>query len=300
MTIKPFSSLVATFTGYLLFVFAASSIAQSRNIPLYSGKAPGSESWTWTEKITMAPAPMSASITYNVSSPSLDYYPIRPMPNNGITLLIIPGGGFHVLNTDNEGARIARYFNAVGINCYVLKYRLVQSLTDSPWQEMMSCMQKDAARHAAHVEQTKLLAMDDLKKALEIVRTDQAFNGLPPGPNGVIGFSAGGVMITRLLAEAPPELMPQFAAIIYAGLLQEKFAPYTGKLPPLFMAGATDDTLLPYESMLRMYRAYKEAGNSVELHLYAGSNHGLRPPPSNTWMERFTDWMRLQKILPQQ
>ncbi|MGZ8559630.1 MAG: alpha/beta hydrolase, partial [Chitinophagaceae bacterium] len=50
----------------------------------------------------------------------------------GTAVVIAPGGGFQTLSINSEGFDVANWLVKKGVACFVLKYRLVQSLTDDP------------------------------------------------------------------------------------------------------------------------------------------------------------------------
>jgi acetyl esterase/lipase len=64
--------------------------------------------------------------------------------------------------------------------------------------------------------------------------------------------------------------------------------------PPLFVCCASDDPLAPSRDGIRLYSAWKAAGKSAELHIYAKDSHGL---PIDTWIDRFNDWLGHQGLL---
>ncbi|MEO6151229.1 MAG: hypothetical protein ABIN95_13220, partial [Mucilaginibacter sp.] len=73
-------------------LFTLSVNAQQKVIPLYTGAAPGSESWTWQEATVDA---FGSKAVYNVSSPSLTVF--RADTNvqaTGAAVIICPGGAF--------------------------------------------------------------------------------------------------------------------------------------------------------------------------------------------------------------
>jgi acetyl esterase/lipase len=90
---------------------------------------------------------------------------------------------------------------------------------------------------------------------------------------------------------------PDFAAPIYGGGTNDK--PVPSAAPPLFILGAADDPIAARGPHL--YSAWREAGHSAELHLYAQGGHGFgmkkQNLPVDSWIERFGDWLRSQGLL---
>ena len=83
------------FAAGIIFL-VSQPLAAQEVIRLYNGKAPGSETWDWEEKATIK-NPVNTTIVYNVSAPTLTAF--RPAPDvaNGSAVIIVPGGGLHVL-----------------------------------------------------------------------------------------------------------------------------------------------------------------------------------------------------------
>ncbi len=125
----------------LIFLISVSYCQQQ--IPLYNGPAPGSENWSWEEKRFFVKTPLNANIVYNVTKPTLTAY--IPESANGTAVIICPGGALRVLNIETEGSFIAKELNKKGITAFVLKYRLVQTFSDDPWEEAVQSL-KDTSR----------------------------------------------------------------------------------------------------------------------------------------------------------
>jgi len=69
--------------------------AQQREIPIWPGKAPGSESWNWEEVRSTAVYGSSSPIRIvrNVVTPTLIVYPPDPGSASGAAVIIAAGGG---------------------------------------------------------------------------------------------------------------------------------------------------------------------------------------------------------------
>jgi hypothetical protein len=70
--------------------------------------------------------------------------------------------------------------------------------------------------------------------------------------------------------------------------------------PPLFIALASNDDVA-VQSCLDLYAAWWSNGQSAELHIYADGGHGFgmrqQKLPSDTWIDRFGDWLEAQGLL---
>ena len=268
------------FTG-----FAAS---QQREIFLYSGPVPGSETWNWPEKKFFVKFPLNANVLYNISKPSLLVF--TPDTANGTAVIICPGGAYHVLNIENEGIKVANELVKKGITIFVFKYRLAQSLTDDPWLEMQDS-RKDSLRFQAKVSEIKTMAMLDLNKAISYVRQQSAEFNVDKNRIGVIGFSAGGALAANVAYNFVPEAKPDFIAPIYSVITTIERHGVKPDAPPLFIAAATDDILAPVSNSITLYNDWLNAKRPVELHIYSKGGHGLLGMPAESWIRRFEEWL---------
>jgi acetyl esterase/lipase len=158
-------------------------------INLYDGKAPGSESWTWSEKEQFSTL-FNTQVVYNVSQPTLTAYLPQKNAATGTAVIIAPGGGFHALSINSEGIDVAKWLAAKGIACFVLKYRLVHSETDDPAKELMALLGNQKKLDSGNASVVPL-AMQDGLTAMKYVRTHAADYSIDPKRIGFMGFSAG-------------------------------------------------------------------------------------------------------------
>ena len=68
----------------------------------------------------------------DVVRPVLLHYPVDRSKATGAAMIVAPGGGFRTLMMSYEGADIARRLNAMGVEAFVLKYRLLYSGPGAP------------------------------------------------------------------------------------------------------------------------------------------------------------------------
>src|SRR4051812_18207870 len=105
-------------------------VPSTSEIPLHPGAAPGSEKWDWQEKsVTTA---NGLPIVTDVVRPVLIYYPAEKGKAVGSAMVVAPGGGFRALMMSYEGSDIAKRLNAMGVDAFVLKYRLVHNAPRAP------------------------------------------------------------------------------------------------------------------------------------------------------------------------
>ncbi len=280
----------------LLFFIALStvSIAHAQQvIPLYPGKAPGSENWTWKER------DIDGGVTkMDVTEPTLTaFLPANP---NGIAVIIAPGGAFHFLAFKDEGIAVAKRLNEKGIMAFVLKYRLVHEDPAHPYlAKMFSGTFENATRIMDSTSAPVLpLMLQDGLTAVKFVRENAAKYKIDPTKIGFMGFSAGGTVTMSVVCNATDESRPNFAAPIYG------YEPLVirGEVPtartPLFVCAASDDVGVQPSNSIQFYSRWLEAKQPVELHMYAKGGHGFHTKKQNlavdTWFERFFDWLFLE------
>ena len=91
----------------LTVVLSPYSLAEMQDpeaIPLYPGKAPGSESWTQVE---IEQQWGDQRIVRNVVQPALLPYLAEPDINTGQAVIVAPGGGFKFLSIDSNAMKRA-------------------------------------------------------------------------------------------------------------------------------------------------------------------------------------------------
>ncbi|MGZ3813465.1 MAG: GDSL-type esterase/lipase family protein [Mucilaginibacter sp.] len=275
-------------------VFMAISVkAQQKVIQLYNGTAPGSENSTWTEKET------SDHIVYNVSHPTLTVFSADPAIATGTAVIVCPGGGFYILGMKYEGTEVAQWLNQKGITAFVLKYRVGQSLTDDPGKELNDNMGK--SNFEEQIKPLIPLSVADGREAISYVRKHAAEYGISPSRIGIIGFSAGGTVAGSTAFKYSADNRPDFVVPVYAYMPPALQGPVLSDAPPLFLVAATDDQLGLEMHSIDLYTKWVASKHSAELHLYARGGHGFgmnkQNIPTDTWIDRFGDWLELQGLL---
>ena len=237
----------------------------------------------------------SVALVYNVSQPTMTVY--RPEgTNTGVALIVFPGGGYQLLAMDLEGTEICDWLTSRGITGVLLKYR-VPSKKVGPYGEAP-------------------MALEDAQRTLSLVRYHAAEWNIDPHKIGVIGFSAGGHLVTatgthfnkRAYAEVDAadkvSCRPDFAVALYPGHLwndEDKVdqlnpnVPVSNQTPPTFIVQAEDDPVDNVNNSLAYYLALKKAKVPAEIHLYAHGGHGfgLRRTnlPITGWPQLVETWM---------
>ncbi len=274
---------------------AAPAAASPRELPLWENGAPGALGQADTDK------------------PTLTIYP-APRGNSGTAIIVAPGGGYGALATEHEGRQFAYWFNAMGVNAFVLKYRL-------------------GPRYHHPIE------LGDAQRAIRIVRAGAKEFGVASDRIGMMGFSAGGHLAstaaTHFDAGKPDAAdpidragsRPDFLilgypvisfdpAVAHAGsvrnLLGDNPDPkliedlsndlrVTPQTPPTFLFHTTNDNGVPVENSVRFFLALRKAKVPAEMHLFENGPHGvgmaLSDPALSAWPTLLMNWLRARGLL---
>lgn len=281
------------FLTFLLVLISFSAFSQGKKIFLYDGPAPGSESWNWDESVYDSPI-WKTKVVYNVSKPSLTVFNPDLKKKTGTAIIVCPGGGFYGLSINSEGNWVSKYLTDRGITVFLLEYRLSHSLTQDPVKEYSTV---SSSQHLANMGKIIPLAISDGKTAIAYVRKHASEYGIKPDQIGIIGFSAGGTVAASSAYNYTPENKPNFCAPIYAYMPPELQGTIAEDAPPLFLTAATNDQLSLASHSLDLYSKWLASHHSAELHIYAQGGHGFglrhQNLPTDTWIDRFSDWLGL-------
>lgn len=286
----------------------AAGIDAAETIPLWPGKAPGSEQWTHREADTHFAGHIAVR---NVVEPSLIRYSPTPGKANGSAVIIAPGGGFLFLTMDAEGSEVADWLTARGVTAFVLKYRLsdtgasefsfnfkvaqlfLGAMWDSLFSEPGKVVKSDRFKHII-----PLAAADGLQ-AVKLVRERATEWQIDPNRIGMIGFSAGGAVVNEAATQYDASNRPDFVASIYStGLRSDKIP---SDAPPVFIATAKDDPIVPAQFSATMDSVWRSAGRPSVLHIYDNGYHGYgirkQQKASDRWIDDYERWLQAQQII---
>jgi acetyl esterase/lipase len=283
---------------FLLLILLSTSVNAQQVIQLYKGAAPGSENWNWEEKET-SKNPLNTRIVYNVTHPTLTAFLPNPSLANGTAVIVCPGGGYQVLIMDWEGVDIARWLNEKGITAFVLKYRTGHLVTNDPWGEMIEKI--NSKTFFKDVAPVLKLELEDAKTSMAYIRKHAAEYGIDPERVGIMGFSAGGALSASLAYNYTSLTRPNFSAPFYAPVDSIQKSGVPSNAPPLFIAAATDDELVPASNSIHLYSDWLAAKRSAELHIFSKGGHGFdlkkQNLPVDTWKDLFIEWLNAQGLL---
>jgi len=266
--------------GCLLFQTVAGFSQQV--ISLYPGKAPGSEDWQYKEtEFVTSMAPLRG--VRNVVDPTLVLFSPEKSLATGTAVIVCPGGGWTYLEYDKEGTLIAKWLAKKGVTAFVLKYRVNRTEEDG----------NTNSGSAKSYPNIRTLCGEDGIRAIEYVREHAKEFGIDTTKVGIMGFSAGAFLTMYAVTNSKPGKQPNFAAPIYGGSLNGSEVP--ADAPSLFIVGAADDRIAAGSPDL--YKAWRAAGKSAELHMYSKGGHGFGLVPGdmpvNSWIDRFYEWLKV-------
>ncbi|MEO8111700.1 MAG: alpha/beta hydrolase [Ginsengibacter sp.] len=269
------------FIAFIFYAPVASSQDKPLVIPLWENGAPG------FEQLKNEPEEAKDYWVKHINNPTITaFFPAKEKAN-GTAVIICPGGGHRLLVFDAEGTDPAMFLNSIGVTAFVLKYRLGRE-ENSPYL---------VEKHPK----------EDALRAIRLVRSRAAEWNIDPNKIGMLGFSAGGEVVSmvaygngegnRNAIDLIDRLSAKvdFQMLVYPGPL---FLPdsVSANAPPAFMVAANDDACCsaPIVNLLQKYRAAKAP---IEVHLYAQGDHAFNMGKRSllasikAWPQRMADWL---------
>ncbi len=282
---------------------------QEYRLPLYEGKIPFSNENVLTEKVVHEDIIRIS----HVQVPDIRVYLPSKKTATGQAVVICPGGGYGILAYDWEGTDVAGYLNSIGVAAIVLKYRLPRY---------------------GNVTEPHKVPLADAQRAMRLVRHNAARWNIDPQKIGIMGFSAGGHLASTLgthfdygnpaAADSVERLScrPDFMILMYPvisftdtsvhsgsreSLLGKNSDPelakyYSNELqvqentPPAFFVHADDDSGVPVENTLLMYKALRAKKIPAELHIISEGGHGFALGVGNdhvgSWTKNLELWLK--------
>jgi acetyl esterase/lipase len=220
-------------------------------------------------------------------------------------IIVFPGGGYQ-MRADHERFPIAEWLCSLGLNAFVLDYRV------APY------------RHP--------VPLGDAKRAIRLVRHHAKRWHVDPSRTGVLGFSAGGHLAASAATlfddgdAASPDAVdrlssrPDIAVLCYPVISFQAFGPsgsgtnllgtapdnetvsglsletrVTDRTPPTFLWHTADDQAVPVGNALLFARSLGEHGVPFSLHVFPHGQHGLGlaagNPTVGAWRDLCARWL---------
>jgi acetyl esterase/lipase len=231
----------------------------------------------------------------HINNPSVTLFLPPKEKATGAAVLVFPGGGNSELGFVPEGIEAGQFFASNGVAAFAVKYRLAGE-PGSPYK-------------------INIHPRQDGQRAIRLVRSRAAEWGLDPHRIGMVGFSAGGEVVSRCMfsdmegdTNSPDPIervsaRPDFVVSIYpgGGGIPRNGVAFTNP-PPIFLLVADDD-VSHASAVVSLLNGYRAARASVEVHIFARGQHafnmGYRSQLATIrgWPQRMMDWMADNNIL---
>jgi acetyl esterase/lipase len=298
------------FAFVVLSVFIQAANAQEF-IPLWpEGKKPNSNG----KKVTDS---LYNERIWRVATPGMYVFPVAKAENKGAAVLICPGGGYERLSHIYNGFNFAKWFNAHGINVFVLLYRLP---------------------HQQDLQNRETGPLTDAQRAMKMIRANAAKWGLAKDRIGVMGVSAGGHVASTLgthftdvasihdsldTVSSRPDFMVLLSPVITMGkyshpgsrrnflggdTTKAMIEAYSNELqvssatPPTFMVHAQNDSTVNVRNSLLFYNALIEKNVQASIHVFPAGGHGIglvdNPGSTDLWLDLLNLWLREKGFVP--
>ncbi|HZX27094.1 MAG TPA: alpha/beta hydrolase [Telluria sp.] len=237
----------------------------------------------------------------NISHPTLTVFPAAYDRPARTAVIICPGGGYYFLSFTREGTQYAQWLSNLGVTAFVLKSRLSDYGHPAPLQDVL--------------------------RAIRLVRSKAAQFNVAPDRIGVMGSSAGGHLAASAatLFDNPAgktgaaldavSARPDFAILMYPvitmetptthygsrqGLIGNNPAPelvqlmsvekqVSAKTPPTVLFHSQDDGVVPVDNSILFFQALTRAHVPAELHIFEHGGHGMAMRPGQGTA---SDWPR--------
>lgn len=262
----------------LFFLGTMTAGTEPAEILLWPDGAPGSEGKTGDEIVKITPE--GDHVVSHVNKPAIIPYLAAKIKNTGVAIIMAPGGGHAELWISHEGYTPAKWFADHGINVFVLKYRLANEKNST------YTVDKDE--------------LNDMQRAIRLVRSRAVEWQIDTSKIGVMGFSAGGelsALAAMRFSSPDPNATdaidrlndrPDFQALIYPGNIPR--LQVSKNSPPVFIAAGFKDRPDISEGAAQLYLKYKTSGIPAELHIYANVGHGFGMRATDKG--DYTEWPR--------
>jgi acetyl esterase/lipase len=225
--------------------------------------------------------------TTNITEPTLAVYPPFVDRPNGTAVIVCPGGGYVRQSTRREGEQYAQWLGTLGVTAFVLTYRQQEFGHPAPLQDVL--------------------------RAVRLVRSQAARFGIRPDRIGVMGSSAGGhlaatsgTLFDHPLGRtgAPLDAVsarPDFLMLMYPVITMDGAAAHAGsrkallgatpkqadlelmsverqvsaRTPPTLLVHTQADQSVPVENSILFYQALTRARVPAEMYLFEQGAHGM-------------------------
>ena len=248
---------------------------------------------------------------WRTGTPGIYAFTVPKSVNTGTTVMICPGGGYERVSYIYNGFTFAKWFNSIGINVFVLVYRL-------PGQ--------------TDLQQRQLAPIQDAQRAMRIIRSNAIKWNLKADKIGVMGLSSGGHVASTLGTHLEdvssikdpldafsyhPDFMILLSPVITMGKYahpgsrklfigpdstKEMIEKYSNELqvtlatPPAFIVHAFNDSTVNVRNSVLFYEALLDKKVNASMHIFPQGGHGIRlddnPGSTDLWLDLLEKWMK--------
>lgn len=268
--------------SFLMSLTATLASAQNQTpFPLWPEGVPNHKPGIGPERVN------DSGWVQGIETPTLTYYPPAIDRPNGTAVIICPGGGYVGLSRIREGVQYANWLSTLGVASFVLTNRIGEYGHPAPLQDVL--------------------------RAIRLVRSRAAEFNLDPARIGVMGSSAGGHLAASAgtlfdhpdgKTGAPLDTVnarPDFLILMYPVISFQHAAAHTGSrrallgqnaspelvaqlsletqvtsaTPPTLLIHTQADQAVPVENSILFFQALTRANVPAEMYLFEKGEHGM-------------------------
>lgn len=223
----------------------------------------------------------------NVSEPTLTVFGPAVDRPNGTAVIVCPGGGYTIVSNEREGVQFAHWLSTLGVTTFVLKYRMQEFGHPAPLQDVL--------------------------RAVRLVRSRAAEFKIDPTRIGVMGSSAGGHLAASSgtlfdhaagrtgAALDSTSARPDFLILMYPVISMDDPVAHAGSrkallgatptpallqlmslekqvtaaTPPTLLIHTQEDRTVPVENSILFFQALTRAKVPAEMYLFEHGGHGM-------------------------
>ena len=266
-------------TLLFLILSAGALLAQAAEMPLWPEGVPGARN--------IGAEVRKDGYISNTSVPTLTVVPAAIDRPNGTAVIIAPGGGYVRQSAMREGVQYANWLSTLGVTSFVLNYRMQEFGHPAPLQDVL--------------------------RAVRLVRSRAVEFGIDPNRIGVMGSSAGGHLAASAgtLFDHPSgrtgaaldavSARPDFLVLMYPVITLDGPAAHQGsrkallgaapspelvelmslekqvtpRTPPTLLIHTQADQSVPVENSILFYQALTRHKVPAEMYLFEQGSHGM-------------------------
>lgn len=248
---------------------------------------------------------------WRVGTPGMYVFVVPKSENKGTAVLICPGGGYERVSYLYNGFNLAKWYNSIGVNAFVLIYRLP---------------------HQADLQNRELAPLQDAQRAMRVIRSNAPKWNIRADKVGVMGISAGGhvasmlgthlddvsairdaldtvnyradfmVLLSPVITMgryAHPGSKKNFLGADTSRQMIEKYSSelqVSGSTPPVFLVHAQNDSTVKVQNSVLFYNALIDKKVNASVHIFPQGGHGIRlddnPGSTDLWMNLLEMWLK--------